>query len=43
MGVSDEDFYKVKNAGISNSRLVRLAGNSIVVDVLERIFENLFK
>ena len=43
MGVSDEDFYKVKNAGISNSRLVRLAGNSIVVDVLEGIFENLFK
>ena len=43
MGVSDEDFYKVKNAVISNSRLVRLAGNSIVVDVLERIFENLFK
>ena len=43
MGVSDEDFYKVKNAGISNSRLVRLAGNSIVVDVLERIFEKLFK
>lgn len=43
MGVSDEDFYKVKNAGISNSRLVRLAGNSIVVNVLEGIFENLFK
>ena len=43
MGVSDEDFYKVKNAGISNSRLVRLAGNSIVVDVLEGIFEKLFK
>ena len=43
MGVSDEDFYKVKNAGISNSRLVRLAGNSIVVDVLEGIFKKLFK
>ena len=43
MGVSDEDFYKVKNAGISNSRLVKLAGNSIVVDVLEGIFKKLFK
>ena len=43
MGVSDEDFYKVKNAGILNSQLYKLAGNSIVVDVLEEIFKNLFK
>ena len=34
MGVKDEDFYKMKNAGISDSQLYKLAGNSIVVDVL---------
>lgn len=43
MGFSDEDFYKAKNAGISNSQLYKQAGNSIVVNVLESIFENLFK
>lgn len=43
MGFSDEDFYKAKNAKISNSQLYRQAGNSIVVNVLEAIFINLFK
>lgn len=41
MGVKDEDFYKMKNAGISDSQLYKLAGNSIVVDVLEAIFRNI--
>lgn len=41
MGVKDEDFQKMKNAGISDSQLYKLAGNSIVVDVLEAIFRNL--
>lgn len=43
MGFSDEDFYKAKNVGISNSQLYKQAGNSIVVNVLEGIFENLLK
>lgn len=43
MGFSDEDFYKAKNAGLSNIQLYKQAGNSIVVDVLEGIFGNLFK
>lgn len=43
MGFSDEDFDKAKNAGISNSQLYKQAGNSIVVNVLEGIFENLLK
>lgn len=42
MSFTDEDFYKAKNAGISNSQLYRQAGNSIVVKVLEGIFENMF-
>lgn len=42
MSFSDEDFYKAKNVGISNSQLYKQAGNSIVVKVLEGIFKNLF-
>jgi DNA (cytosine-5)-methyltransferase 1 len=43
MGFSDEDFKKAKDSGLSDTQLYKQAGNSIVVDVLERIFENLFK
>lgn len=39
MGVKDEQFNRLK--GISNTQLYKLAGNSIVVDVLEAIFKNL--
>lgn len=39
MGVKDEQFDKLH--GISNSQLYKLAGNSIVVDVLMGIFKNL--
>lgn len=42
MAFTDEDFYKVKNIGISNSQLYKQAGNSIVVKVLEGIFKELF-
>ena len=42
MSFSDEDFFKTKSAGLSNSQLYKQAGNSIVVKVLEGIFENLF-
>ena len=41
MGFSDEDFDSVK--GISNTQLYKMAGNSIVVNVLEGIFRELFK
>lgn len=39
MGVKDEQFDKLHD--ISNSQLYKMAGNSIVVDVLEHIFRNL--
>lgn len=42
MGISDEDFYKAKDSGISDSQLYKQAGNAIVVDVLEHIFRQLF-
>ena len=43
MGFDDRDFDKAKAAGISNSQLYKQAGNSIVVNVLQYIFRNLFK
>jgi DNA (cytosine-5)-methyltransferase 1 len=43
MGFDDEDFEKAKAAGISNTQLYKQAGNSIVVQVLERIFERLIE
>lgn len=43
MGVSDPDIKKIREAGISDSQQYKLAGNSIVVDVLEGIFTQLFK
>ena len=42
MGISDEDYGKVKSLGMSNTQLYRQAGNAIVVDVLEAIFKQLF-
>ena len=41
MGFTDSDFDKIK--GISNTQLYKMAGNSIVVNVLEGIFRELFK
>lgn len=39
MGVKDEQYDRLHD--LSNSQLYKLAGNSIVVDVLEAIFKNL--
>ena len=41
MGFDDEDFYKAQNVPTSNTQLYKQAGNSIVVNVLEKIFKNL--
>ena len=41
MGFGDEDFEKARAVGISNTQLYKQAGNSIVVDVLEKILEKL--
>lgn len=42
MGVEDRDIDKLLKSGISRTQLTKLAGNSIVVDVLVAIFNNLF-
>ena len=41
MGFTDEDFFKAETIQ-SNSTLYKQAGNSIVVNVLEKLFYNLF-
>lgn len=41
MGFSDEDFEKAAKVN-SNTQLYKQAGNSIVVNVLEEIFKQLF-
>lgn len=43
MGFDDEDIDKCIAAGVSNTQLYKQAGNSIVVNVLEEIFKELFK
>ena len=43
MGLNEQDINKLLNSGISNTQLYKLAGNSIVVNVLEEIFKNIFK
>ena len=43
MGFKDKDINKVFDGSISNTQLYKMAGNSIVVDVLKYIFVELFK
>ena len=42
MGVSESDIDKIQQSGVSQSQQYRMAGNSIVVDVLEHIFRKMF-
>lgn len=42
MGLKNDDIDRIQQAGISNTQQYKMAGNSIVVDVLEVIFRNLF-
>lgn len=43
MGFDDEDCDILKDNGISMTQIYKQAGNSIVVDVLEALFRELFK
>lgn len=42
MGFSDDDFEKAKSVPTSDNQLYKQAGNSIVVNVLEEIFREIF-
>ena len=41
MGLNDEDIQKITDSGVSATQQYKMAGNSIVVSVLEEIFRNL--
>lgn len=40
-GFTDEQFYKAKDSGVSNSQLYKQAGNSVTVNVIDAIVGNL--
>lgn len=42
MGMNDKDIQAIQEAGISLTQQYKMAGNSIVITVLEEIFRNLF-
>lgn len=42
MGLKDNDIDKIQQTGMSDTQQYKMAGNSIVVNVLEAIFRNLF-
>ena len=41
MGFNESDYKKIKKTNLSETKIIYLAGNSIVVNVLEKIFESL--
>lgn len=43
MGFDDEDYQVLADNGISDAQIYKMAGNSIVVNVLEAIFRNLLR
>lgn len=43
MGFTDEDYELLANNGISKTQLYKMAGNSIVVNVLEALFKQLYE
>lgn len=43
MGLNDDDIDKIQQLDISDNQQYKLAGNSIVVNVLEAIFQSLFE
>lgn len=42
MGVDDKDIDTIQGAGISNTQMYKLAGNSIVVDTLYHLTRKMF-
>ena len=41
MGFDEEDYKKLKDAGISDTQIYKQAGNSIAVNVAEALFKEL--
>ena len=43
MGFSDDDFYKMKSAGVSNAQIYKQTGNSVAVAVLVDLYSKLYE
>jgi len=43
MGFTDEDCQRCKDVGMSKTQLYKQAGNSIVTNCIELLFEHLYK
>lgn len=43
MGYDDKDYLNMKNGGISDGIIMKICGNSIVVNVLENVFRNIYE
>ena len=43
MGVEREDVAKIAASGLSDSQMMKLAGNSVVVDVMSSFFQELIR
>ena len=43
MGVEREDVAKIAASGLSDSQMMKLSGNSIVVDVMSSFFQELIR
>lgn len=43
MGFSEEDFQNIKKAGVSDTKIYKQAGNSIIVDKIYFVFKRLYE
>lgn len=43
MGYSDSDFYNMKAGKLSDGQIMKICGNSIVVNVLMNVFQNIYE
>lgn len=43
MGYDDRDYYNMKKGNLSNGQIMKICGNSIVVNVLMNVFQNIYE
>ena len=43
MGYDDSDYYNMKKGNISDGQIMKICGNSIVVNVLMNVFQNIYE
>ena len=43
MGYDDSDYYNMKNGNLTDGQIMKICGNSIVVNVLMNVFQNIYE